>query len=144
MTKFMSFFPAVLLIILLLLIRAFEDVLFYDPLLDYFKRDYKNLPIPQMDNLKLYLNIIFRFSMNSLISLGILRFIFKDKDILRLSAFLYIILFLLLFLTFVFIIETATTSTDPWALFYIRRFLIQPLLLLLLLPAFYFQKHKIR
>ena len=144
MNKFISLSLAGLLILLLLLVRAFEESLFYDPLLNYFKGDYKNLPIPQMENAKLYLNVVFRFAINSLISLGILWFIFRDKDIVKLSTLLFVIVFLLLFFAFVFIIQTATTSTDPWALFYVRRFLIQPLLLLLLLPAFYFQKQKIR
>lgn len=128
------------LCLLLLLIRAYENQLFYDPLLNFFKTDYKTLPLPEMDQVKLQLNIGLRFLMNSAISLGILWLIFKNKDIIKLSVFLYIILFVLLLMAFNYAVYTSEGTTSHMTLFYIRRFLIQPLFLLILLPAFYFQR----
>ncbi|HLV92757.1 MAG TPA: exosortase F system-associated protein [Aequorivita sp.] len=132
------------LFILLILIRAFEEALFYDPLLHYFKADYKNLPLPSMDLFKLQLGVVFRFMLNTIISLGILWFVFKDREIVKLSLVLYGVLFLVLFATFSFIIYTSGEGTDQFLLFYVRRFLIQPIFILILLPAFYFQKYKFK
>lgn len=132
------------LFILLVLIRAYEEVLFYDPLLDYFKGDYKNLPLPPMDFLQLHIGIVFRFVLNTIISLTILWLVFKDRDIIKLSIVLYGILFLVLFAVFSFIVYTSEGGSDQFLLFYVRRFLIQPIFILILLPAFYFQKYKFR
>ena len=41
----------VALVMLLALVRAFEDLLFYDPFSGYFKNDYLNLPFPEYDGL---------------------------------------------------------------------------------------------
>lgn len=143
MKKFWTILAVGFLCLLLLLIRAYEDLLFYDPLLDYFKGDYKNLPIPDMDVLKLHLGVVFRYVLNTGISLGIIWFFFKDVEIIKLSAWLYIILFVLLLTAFYFIIHFSKGVQNYLTLFYVRRFLIQPVFLLVLLPAFYFQKKKL-
>ena len=130
--------------ILLLLIRAFEDSLFYDPLLDFFKMDYKSMPLPEMDTFALWMGIALRYFLNTVISLSILWLVFLDRGIIKLSALLYILLFVLFFIVFIFIVSTSEGTDNLLILFYVRRFLIQPLFLLILLPAFYFQKYKSR
>ncbi|HZW78757.1 MAG TPA: exosortase F system-associated protein [Flavobacteriaceae bacterium] len=142
MRKIIAILAIVLLIVILLLIRAFEETLFYDPLLEYFKGDYKQLPVPDLVFGKLLLHTGFRFLLNSLASLGILWFVFKDKEIMKLSVLLYVLVFAVLITLFSIILKTSSPTSDPMILFYVRRFLIQPLLLLLLLPAFYFHKKK--
>lgn len=132
------------LCLLLLLIRGYEDVLFYDPLLEYFKSDYKNFPLPEMNLVKLSLHIGFRFLLNSLISLGILWVIFKDSEVIKLSVWIYGFLFFLLFSAFFLVIYFSEGVQNQLSVFYIRRFLIQPILLLILLAAFYFQKKNIQ
>lgn len=133
-----------ILVILLVLLRAFEDVLFYDPLLDFFKNDYKSLPLPEMDIFALQMSVVLRFFFNTLISLAILWLVFRDREIIKLSIIFYAILFALFFIAFSFIVFTSDGTDSHLALFYVRRFLIQPLFLLILLPAFYFQKYKSR
>lgn len=128
----------------LVMIRAFEDILFYDPLLEFFKMDYKTLPLPNVDLSKLLMNVSLRFILNTSLSISILWFVFKDREIIKFSVILYSLLFVLLFIAFVFIVLTSEGTSSHMVLFYIRRFLIQPLFLLLLLPAFYFQKYKSR
>lgn len=132
---------AMLFIILLVLIRTYEDSLFYDPFLDYFKSDYYNLPIPQTDNLKLFLGLAFRFFLNSGISLAIIYVLFKDIDAIKFASFLYLLFFTILIVAFFFTLINFG-ETNKMGLFYIRRFIIQPLFLLLFLPAFYYQKIK--
>ena len=144
MKKALKILAIAILGILLMLIRAYEDVLFYDPLLEYFKMDYKNMPLPKMDILQLQLGVFFRYLLNTIISLSILWLVFRDKDIIKLSLVLYALLFVVLFAAFSYIIYTSEGVTDQFMLFYVRRFLIQPLFLLILLPAFYFQKYKFK
>lgn len=138
MKNFLTLFFIALLCLLLLLIRAYEEVLFYDPLLYYFKGDYKNFPLPEMDLVKLQLNIGYRFLLNTGISLAILGLVFKDMQIVKLSMLLYGALFLLLIITFNIVIHITEGVENQLPLFYIRRFLIQPVFLLILLAAFYF------
>ena len=85
--------------ILFLLIRAFEEQLFYDPLLEYFKMDYKNFPLPEMNTVSLWLGIAFRYFLNTVLSLAILWLVFWDKGILKLSTLLYAILFIVFFVS---------------------------------------------
>ncbi len=125
----------------LVLIRMFENELFYDPLLSFFKLDYNNNPLPEFNSIKLLGNVALRFWLNSIISLLILWVAFKDKGILKLSGFLYVVFFVILMIAFsYFLFYSDTKSFLP--LFYVRRFLIQPILLLVLLPAFYFQNKR--
>ena len=132
---------AMLFIILLVLIRAYEDSLFYDPFLDYFKSDYYNLPIPEINNFELFTGLFLRYFLNSSISLAIIYVLFKDIDAIKFAAILYLIFFIILVAAFFFILLN-NGEANKMGLFYIRRFLIQPLFLLLFLPAFYYQKQK--
>jgi len=128
-----------LLVLILIAIRAFEDTLFYDPFLDYFKSNYYNLPIPKLNIIKLFFSLGFRFYINSMISLGLLRLIFNDAKIMKFSIFLYSFLGIILMISFFFIL-LKFGETNKMNLFYIRRFIIQPLFIILFIPAFYYQR----
>jgi len=127
----------VVFLLLLVLVRIFQRVLFYDPLLAFFESSKKQLP--PYDSLKLYLSLVFRYALNSLISLGILWVVFKDVAIVKLSAVLLLVFFIILMGVFAIVLNMQNPSL--LIIFYIRRFLIQPLFLILFLPAFYYQKH---
>jgi exosortase F-associated protein len=130
---------ATLLVLLLVLIRAYEDVLFYDPFLNYFKADYYNLPLPKIDNVQLLFGLFFRYFLNTIVSLGIIYVLFKDIEAVKFASILYFAFFIILVVTFFFVFSFFGEA-NKMALFYIRRFLIQPIFLLLFLPAFYYQK----
>ena len=124
---------------LLVLIRIFENNLFYDPFLMFFKNDYLYIDSPRREVFKLTAFTSLRFLMNTLISLGILYVLFKDKGIVKFSSILYgLAFFILLGLYLYFVINPR--QEDYYLFFNIRRFLIQPLLLLLFIPAFYYYK----
>jgi exosortase F-associated protein len=129
---------------LLILIRAFENELFYDPYLTFFKNDYLYVDNPRREILKLTIYTMLRYVLNSGISLGIIYLFFKDKSIVKFSAFIYAIAFVVLILFFLYFVINPQRE-DYYIFFNIRRFLIQPILLLLLLPAFYYYKlnHKV-
>jgi exosortase F-associated protein len=127
------------LILLLILIRAFEDTLFYDPFLNYFKTEYAHLPLPRINIFKLFFSLGFRFYLNSVISLFLLYVIFKDTKIIKFSMLLYMILGSILMISFLFVLNFFGEE-NKMILFYIRRFIIQPIFIMLFIPAFYYQK----
>lgn len=128
----------IFLIGLLILIRAFENQLFYDPFLNYFKEESTSV-YPEINSVNLYLNLFLRYFLNTVISLAILYVIFKEVALVQFSMILYLIFFILLIIGF-YICLNYFDESHKMILFYIRRFLIQPLFLLLFIPGFYFQK----
>jgi len=125
------------LLVALVCVRFYEQHLFYDPLLPFFKNEARQLP--PYDGGRLFMGLALRYGLNSLISLGIIWFAFNDTQVVKLSAILFAGLFALL----AGILFVVLTFNQPNLLlvFYVRRFLIQPFLLILFLPAFYYQKH---
>jgi len=130
-----------ILLLLLVLIRAYEDVLFYDPFLNYFKSSYLNISIPKIETFPLFFGLLFRYVLNTILSLAIIYVLFKDYEAIRFASVVYLILFIILILLF-FVVFSFGGDASKMALFYIRRFLIQPIFLLLFLPAFYIQNQK--
>jgi exosortase F-associated protein len=127
----------VFLVGLLAMIRAYEDQLFYDPFLNYFKQETMAV-YPEINALKLYLNLCFRYFLNTTISLAILYVVFKEVALVKFSAILYSLFFILLMVGF-YICLNHFDESHQMTLFYIRRFLIQPIFILLFIPGFYFQ-----
>ncbi|REG90081.1 exosortase F system-associated membrane protein [Winogradskyella sediminis] len=139
MNKIVTYSLVGVLVLLLILIRAYEHVLFYDPYLTFFENDYLYIDSPRREIAKLVLNTTFRFVLNSLISLGILYLVFKDKSIIKFSALIYGLAYVLLLIPFLYFVVNPKQE-DYYLFFNIRRFLIQPIILILLLPAFYYYK----
>lgn len=133
-----------ILIILLLTaclfaVRAFQSDLFYDPLIIYFRNDYLYTTIPEIEQLRFFLNLFFRYLLNSIISLAILWFLFKRASYIKFSLKFYGFAFLCLSIVLMFFVITKFRDGYLFP-FYVRRFLIHPLFLFLLIPAFYYKK----
>jgi len=128
---------AVIIVIGLAAIRAFEQELFYDPLIRFFRSDFQFKELPEVNTTHLLLYTALRYTLNSLLSLCLIWLLFKKKDILKLSLIIYLLFFLVGLITFYVLLMNPLSNTY-FALFYTRRFLIQPLLILILIPAFYF------
>jgi exosortase F-associated protein len=128
-----------ILVIALLLIRMFEKELFYDPFLEFFHGDTKNKMIPEFNTFKLFLGLLCRYFMNSIFTVLIVYFLFKDISIVKLTSFLLSLFFIILIVIF-FSLLHFSKSPDYLFVFYVRRFLIQPLFLILFVPAFFYQK----
>ena len=127
------------LVLFLALIRIVEKSLFYDPYLDYFKSDFINLTLPIVDKLKLFLNLLFRYSLNTIVSIAFIQIAFKDINFSKFVSALYVLLFIVLIIVFYFVLAFYAEE-NKMTLFYIRRFLIQPLFLLLFIPGYLIQK----
>ena len=124
------------------LIRTFESQLFYDPFLDYFELDFKNLPFPKVAVFKLFCGLFLRYFLNTILSLILIYVLFRDKEILKFSTFLYVFFLLILFVLFFVILNYFPDGN--WLLFYVRRFIIQPIFVLLFIPAFYYQQQNFK
>ncbi len=124
---------------LLVLVRAFENQLFYDPFLDFFKTDFAKLRLPSFNSFRLFLGLFSRYTLNTAISLGIIYILFKDVTMVKFAFALYYFFFMILMAAFFYIVYYANENSN-WILFYVRRFLIQPIFVLLFIPGFYYQK----
>lgn len=124
---------------LLILIRNYEDTLFYDPLLKFFRYEDGSMKLPEINAVKLFASMAFRYYLNSMISVGLLYLIFKDTKVVKFSMLLFIIFGSILMISFLFTLHFFGEE-NKMTLFYIRRFIIQPIFLLVFIPAFYYQK----
>ena len=141
MRKSVRILLIIVLFIMLILIRAVVQPYFYDPLLDYFKHDYLNASIPELDFGAYFLNIFYRYFLNTIISLAIIYLVFYDEKALYFSIKFYVLAFLV-FSLMLFILLKFNVTQNYLLTFYVRRFLIQPLFVFILLPAFYYQRLK--
>lgn len=141
MSKFLSYILIGVLILLLVLVRAYEDVLFYDPYLIFFENDYLYIDSPRREVAKLIFFTSLRFLVNTILSLGIIYFVFKDKPMLKFSTLIYGIAYVCFLIPFLYFVINPRQE-DYYLFFNVRRFLIQPVVLLILLPALYYYKLK--
>lgn len=141
MPKLTRYILAFLLLMILVAIRGFEDYLFYDPYLSFFESDYLYIDSPRREVAKLSLFTSLRYLLNTLASLGIIYFIFNDRIMIKFASLIYVIAFIVLIIPFLYFVINPKQE-DYYLFFNIRRFLIQPILLILLLPAFYYYKLK--
>ncbi len=135
----MAFF---VLVGLLVLIRVFEEQLFYDPYLAFFKNDYLYIDSPRQEVFKLAAFTTLRYVLNTVISLGILFVLFKDLSIIKFSVLVYALAYLVFMSLFLYFV-IHPKQEDYYLFFNVRRFLIQPLIALLLIPAFYYHKQRL-
>ena len=132
----------ILIIVCFSLVRGFEKQLFYDPFLAYFETDFNDLPFPELNTFHFFLALLFRYGVNTILSLLLIYTLFQNVQILKFSIVLYLILLIVFFAVFFLILNYY--SNGNWLLFYVRRFIIQPMLVLLFIPAFHYQQQSLK
>ncbi|WP_312075142.1 exosortase F system-associated membrane protein [Chryseobacterium sp.] len=137
--KFLSWLLVLVGIAGIVSVRIFEDSLFYDPFLNYFHDATKNAKFPDFEWTRLISSHLFRFVLNLVSSCIIIHFIFKNKDWTVQGAVLISIIFAITFPIYLFCVADRFEIGYLFS-FYIRRFVIQPLILLLIVPLFYYRK----
>ena len=137
MSKSLRYTMIAALFVLLVLIRVFESDLFYDPYLLFFKSDYLKIDQPNREVLKLLFFTTLRYVLNSVLSLGIIYLLFMDQSIVKFSLYIYSIAYVVLMFFFIYFVSWPRQE-DAFVFFSFRRFLIQPVFLILLIPAFYY------
>ena len=139
MTTYFKIGLVLVLILALVAVRAFLEPFFYDPLIAYFKNDFYSKSIPDLNFGVYFFNIFLRYTLNSVISIVIIYIAFQNAKTINFTIKFYIFsFFILCFLLFMFLFFKSISNN--MIIFYLRRFLIQPLFLFILLPAFYYQK----
>lgn len=141
MSKTMQYIVAFVHLILLVFVRAFEDTLFYDPYLIFFENDYLFIDSPRREVAKLLVFTFLRYLINTLLSLGIIYCAFQDKQMIKFSALVFAVAYVCFTIPFLYFVINPRQE-DYYLFFNVRRFLIQPIILLLLLPALYYYKLK--
>ena len=139
MKNWVKYILLLVLVSLLVLIRAYESELFYDPLIEYFKNNYLYSEMPEVDTWRLMTGILFRYALNSLVSLAIIYVAFQNIRHVKFTGFFMMVSFLILMFVFVYLLRGKFEEGYLFP-FYIRRFLIHPMFLLILFPSFYFLK----
>lgn len=138
MNKKLRYLLIFLLFVAFIVIRFFEHDWFYEVFMDFYKGNYYQKPVPDFSYYSTLGTISLRFLTHTLISLLILYLFFLKKSVLKFALFFYALAFVLLISALAFFIHDFQ-SDYYFATFYVRRFLIQPLFIILLLPAFYYQ-----
>jgi exosortase F-associated protein len=117
----------------------FENTLFYDPLIAFYKGNFQSSNFPELQFWKYSINLVIRFLLNAIISISLIWVLFLNQNYLKFSIFLFSVILLVGFALF-WIFENNILTENYMKLFYIRRFLIHPILVIILIPAFYFQQ----
>lgn len=137
--KIVNWIIVIIAVLGLIGIRAVEDKIFYDPFLEYFHEANKKADFPDFEWGKLIFNYIFRFLLNLIFSVIAVHFIFKRKAWTIQAAILMILVFAVTFPIYLYCISTKFEIGYLFS-FYMRRFVIQPLVLLLIIPMFYYRQ----
>ena len=137
--KILSWFFVVLGILGLISIRMLEDQIFYDPFLPYFHEANKHAVFPNFEWVKLIFSYSFRFLLNLFFSGMVVYFVFKNKAWTVQAIILMGIVFAITLPIYLYCIHTKFEIGYLFS-FYMRRFVIQPLILLVIIPLFYYRK----
>ncbi|MDO5616423.1 MAG: exosortase F system-associated protein, partial [Cruoricaptor ignavus] len=125
--KILSWFLVIFGIFGLVGVRFVEDDVFYDPFLDFFQGTKKNFP--DVDFGKLIASHLFRFALNLLFSLIVVHFLFRNKEWTVQALVLMVLVFVITFPIYLYCVYTKFEIGNLFT-FYVRRFVIQPLVLL--------------
>ena len=120
-------------------VRILEDQIFYDPFINYFHIANTHAHFPDFEWFKVIINYVLRFGFNLILSAIIIHFIFKNKDWTVQAVILMLIIFAITLPIYLYCIDNKFEIGYLFS-FYIRRFVIQPLILLMIIPLFYYRK----
>ena len=120
-------------------VRFLEDKIFYDPFLEFFKADYKIAQVPNFIWGKLMLSHFFRFALNLIFSAIVVHFMFLNKKWTIQAVVLMAVAFLFFFPIYLWCLYSKMEIGYLFT-FSVRRFVIQPIILLLIIPIFYYRK----
>ncbi|MCD9618750.1 exosortase F system-associated membrane protein [Chryseobacterium gleum] len=123
-------------------VRILEGIIFYDPFLDYFHEANKNIDFPAFEWGKLIAGHVFRFILNLFFSCLIIYGLFKNKGWTIQGAIMMTVVFAITLPIYLYCIHDRFEVGYLFS-FYMRRFVIQPLIILLIVPMFYYRKQMV-
>lgn len=122
----------------LIAVRVFEDELFYDPFLNYFRGDFHGSEFPEFHGGKIIVNYVGRFLLNTFFSAWVLHFFFQNKRWTLQSILLMGVVFVVLFPVYLWCVYSRMEIGSLFT-FSVRKFIIHPVLLLLLTAVYYYK-----
>lgn len=123
----------------LVAVRGLEDRIFYDPFLGYFKSADHAAVFPNFVWGKLIVSYLFRFVLNTFFSLLIIQFLFRNTTWTKQAFVLILLVFVIVFPIYLVCINDQFRFGYLFS-FYVRRFVIQPLTVILIIPIFFYRK----
>ena len=134
----------VVAILALVGVRLVGGRLFYDPFISFFHQaDYTSQPLPELTYGKYFLALFARFAVNGCLTLLIVKSVFNQVDLVKLTAILLAITFVVLLPILITLIMVGDMKHYHY-LFYVRRILIHPVLALILIPAYMYHQKRIK
>ncbi|MBP1166230.1 exosortase F system-associated protein [Chryseobacterium culicis] len=140
--KILSWFLVIAGVCGLISVRVLENAVFYDPFLGYFHEANKNIEFPAFEWGRLIAGHVFRFILNLLFSCLIIYGLFKNKEWTLQGAIMILVVFVITLPIYLYCIYDKFEIGYLFS-FYMRRFVIQPLIILLIVPMFYYRKQMI-
>lgn len=140
MNKSIRFFILFVILIGIISVRIFQDNLFFDPYLKFFenKLAFENTALNEK-SYEIMLYISLRYLLNSFLTLLFIYFLFLQKAFVSSSFFVLLLVFVVLFPVYYYFVMVDFREHTLVG-FYVRRIMIQPIVLLLLVPSFYYLK----
>lgn len=120
-------------------VRMVENSAFYDPFLNYFNQASKMAEFPDFEWGKLIGGHLLRFLLNLIFSLLVVQGLFGRKKWTVQAGMLILLAFVITFPIYLLCIADRFEIGYLFS-FYMRRFVIQPIILLLIAPLFYYRK----
>ena len=139
MTRLFRILLISILVCILFAVRWYGKSFFYDPFMDYFNGDYLVAQFPDFVLLDLIMNLTLRYWINTFLSLVIIGIAFKQMLVVIFSFKFYLVAFVLLMLAYTYQLNHEFGNGYLIA-FYVRRMIIHPLFLIILMPVLYYHK----
>ncbi len=127
-------------IVLFVGVRIAGKSVFYDPLMAFYHDPgFMQEMLPKTETWKYAMSLTLRFALNSAISLWLIYAVFAEKEFIRVAVAVMAVVLGVALPLVLYLVNEGGPDTYL-TLFYTRRILIHPMLVLLLIPAFYFYR----
>jgi exosortase F-associated protein len=122
----------------LVIVYVFQSQLFYDPFINYLYNPLKP-EVPEHIGWKFILSKALRYLLNDGFALLVIWGLFKKKKYIRFAVLIFFIGFLVLLPIYLFLALNYYIETQSF-LNHLHRLVLNPVLMMLLIPAFYYQQ----
>lgn len=122
----------------MILVYVFQIEIFYDPL-NHFQFNPQNPQVPEINSGKLVLSKSIRYLLNDTFGLMVIWGLFGNKKYLQFAVYVFLFGFLVLLPLYLILVTNFYVETRPF-LNHLHRLVLNPVLMMLLIPAFYYQK----
>jgi len=124
----------------LVTVYILQRVLFYDPFLD-FTYDHVNNNYPEFSTGKYIMSKLFRFVLNDGFAIAIIYGVFGPGKYVKFAAVIFLVGLVILLPIYLILVLNFFHETYSY-LNHLHRLVLNPVLMMLLIPAFYAQKTK--